>query len=305
MKTCSKCKIEKELSEFTKNKQQKNGLNPSCKCCLKHYREENKEKIKEYIKIYQQNNKEKLKNKYKEYYKENKEKIINQSKDYYQQNKVKVEEYKKQWLKENKNKVQVYRKIYRETNKEKIKQYYKIYQETNKEEIKEKRNKHYLNNKDVYNERMKKWRKDNVKYQKEYFLKYCEENKEKIKEKRKEYVKQRMKNDSLFKFKYSIRSLIRSSFKRVNNKFKKNSQTEIILGCKIEEFISYIQKQFTEGMTLENHGEWHLDHIIPLATAKTEEDVIRLCHYTNYQPLWAEDNLFKSDKIIEKQLVLL
>jgi len=58
-------------------------------------------------------------------------------------------------------------------------------------------------------------------------------------------------------------------------------------------------------MTLDNQGKWHLDHIIPLATTKTEKDVIRLNHYTNFQPLWAKDNLSKGYKIIEKQLVLL
>jgi hypothetical protein len=52
-------------------------------------------------------------------------------------------------------------------------------------------------------------------------------------------------------------------------------------------------------MTLENYGEWHLDHIIPLATATTREDVVRLNHYTNFQPLWAKDNLSKGAKIIK------
>ena len=51
-------------------------------------------------------------------------------------------------------------------------------------------------------------------------------------------------------------------------------------------------------MTLENHGEWHLDHIIPLAIAKTEEEIIKLNHYTNFQPLWAIDNLKKGAKIL-------
>ena len=63
-------------------------------------------------------------------------------------------------------------------------------------------------------------------------------------------------------------------------------------------FAEYIKSKFTEGMTLENYGEWHIDHIIPLATAQSIEDVKRLCHYTNLQPLWAQDNLRKGAKII-------
>ena len=61
--------------------------------------------------------------------------------------------------------------------------------------------------------------------------------------------------------------------------------------------MSYISEQFEEGMTLDNHGEWHLDHKVPVATAETEEDIIRLNHYTNFQPLWAEDNQSKGAKL--------
>jgi hypothetical protein len=49
-------------------------------------------------------------------------------------------------------------------------------------------------------------------------------------------------------------------------------------------------------MTWSNMGEWHIDHIKPLATAKTEKDVYELNHYTNLQPLWAKDNLSKGAK---------
>ena len=57
-------------------------------------------------------------------------------------------------------------------------------------------------------------------------------------------------------------------------------------------------------MTWENQGEWHFDHIIPISSAQTEEEVIKLNHYTNFQPLWAEDNLRKSNKIEPTQIKL-
>jgi hypothetical protein len=59
------------------------------------------------------------------------------------------------------------------------------------------------------------------------------------------------------------------------------------------------EEKFTEGMSWDNKNEWHIDHIIPLSSAQTEEELYKLCHYTNLQPLWAEDNLRKSNKIVE------
>lgn len=74
-----------------------------------------------------------------------------------------------------------------------------------------------------------------------------------------------------------------------------------IIGCEWNELKSYIEAKFSKDMTWENYGQfgWHLDHIIPLASAKTEDDLYKLNHYTNLQPLWWRDNLLKSDKILE------
>jgi hypothetical protein len=63
--------------------------------------------------------------------------------------------------------------------------------------------------------------------------------------------------------------------------------------------MEYLGDLFTEKMNWDNYGEWHIDHIIPLSSANTEEEIYKLCHYTNLQPLWAEDNIKKSNKIIK------
>lgn len=115
-----------------------------------------------------------------------------------------------------------------------------------------------------------------------------------LKQQRAFYQKQRKRNDNLFKFKSSIRSLISNSFNRKkNNLWTKKSKSEKILGCTLEEFRCFIENKFSENMSFDNYGEWHLDHIKPLALAKSEEDVVSLNHYTNFQPLWAIDNLKK------------
>ena len=59
----------------------------------------------------------------------------------------------------------------------------------------------------------------------------------------------------------------------------------------------HLEGLFMEGMSWENQGEWHLDHIIPVSIATSEEEIIKLNHYTNFQPLWAEDNIIKSNKL--------
>ena len=77
-----------------------------------------------------------------------------------------------------------------------------------------------------------------------------------------------------------------------------------MLGVEWEVAKQHIGRQFTKGMNWDNHGDWHIDHIIPLASAKTPERLKQLCHYTNLQPLWAKENISKSDKIIGQQTLL-
>ena len=73
-----------------------------------------------------------------------------------------------------------------------------------------------------------------------------------------------------------------------------------MVGCDFETFLAHIQSQFTDGMTMENYGngdgKWSIDHIIPFGTAKNDEDVERLNHYTNLRPMWSIENSRKSRK---------
>ena len=107
-----------------------------------------------------------------------------------------------------------------------------------------------------------------------------------------EYTRNRMATNPLFKLRYNIASLIRSSMK--GKGFTKSSKTAQLLGCSYQEFKAHLESQFTEGMTWENAGEWHLDHILPVSCASNEEELIALQHYSNFQPMWGADNLSKS-----------
>jgi hypothetical protein len=86
---------------------------------------------------------------------------------------------------------------------------------------------------------------------------------------------------------------------QINNITKKNKTFDIV-GCTPEFLKEHIEKQFKEGMSWDNYGfyGWHIDHIIPLSSAKTDEELYKLCHYSNLQPLWANENLSKGSKIL-------
>lgn len=103
------------------------------------------------------------------------------------------------------------------------------------------------------------------------------------------------KKDAISVLKSGIKTRIRNVFKR--SPYTKKSRTHEILGCSYEEFLQHIERQFLPGMSWERRSEIHIDHIVPLASAKNEQDLIALNHFTNLRPMWAKDNLAKGDAI--------
>jgi hypothetical protein len=126
---------------------------------------------------------------------------------------------------------------------------------------------------------------------KPYILQWREENRDRLRERARERRK-----DPKRKLAHSISNLIRLSLS--NNGYSKRTKTYQILGCTFDEFKRHIERQFLKGMTWENRGDWHLDHITPIASANSEEEILALNHYTNLRPFWAKDNIAKSDKIL-------
>ena len=159
---------------------------------------------------------------------------------------------------------------YYQANKEAKAEYNKQYRQANKEKIAE-RNKLYQKN-----------------------------NKEKIQDYAKQWARKRRKKDPLFKLTHNIGVLIRKSL--INGGYSKKSRTHEILGCSFEEYQQHIEAQFTDGMSWERMSEIHIDHRLPVSAATTEEELLALNHYRNLQPMWASDNLAKSDSYCPKEL---
>ena len=125
-------------------------------------------------------------------------------------------------------------------------------------------------------------------------------NKERINE----LARKRRENPSV-KIKCNLSK--RLSFLLRKNIVSKTEQTFDLLGISLPEFMKYLEEKFTDGMTFENYGKWHLDHKKPCYyfDLTKEEDRKKCFHYTNIQPMWAIDNLKKNRHYVshESQVV--
>ena len=182
-------------------------------------------------------------------------------------------EYQRAWRKSNKERLAEWYREYRKQHPEKNKANTKAYRERHPERAKESSKKYKCNNRE-------KIKQNALDYQ----------------PRKAELHKLKKETDPVYKLKCLIRSNILKSFTRIN--MKKTNKTLEILGCTYEEFRNYIESKFESWMTWDNYGKyngdfsygWDLDHIIPIASAITGEDVIGLNHYTNFQPLCSHIN---------------
>jgi hypothetical protein len=136
---------------------------------------------------------------------------------------------------------------------------------------------YYSANKPKERARNKKYKVDNKEYNQKY------EN---------EYQKNRRAADPTYRLKHNIRTRFTKLFKGKTKSF----HSVDAIGCSIEELKSKLEALFQPGMTMENYGEWEVDHVIPLSSAKTEQEILQLWHYSNLQPLWSLDNQKKGSK---------
>ena len=276
VKKCSKCGEVKSVSDFNKRKSTKDGLAYQCRTCTNVYNQKhsiiNRNKTEE--------EKEIDKIKYKEYCLKNKNRIAENNRIYREKNKLILSEKSKIYCNNNREKINNRSKIDYLKNKAERLQYAKEYAKLNKE---------------MLNEKSRKYNKINSDRIKEY----KSENSEMIRVQRRKYFRTRRKLDPLFKLSVNLRIRTIDAFK--HSKWNKNNKTKEMLGCDYETALNHIGSLFTDGMNWENHGKWHIDHIIPLSSANSEEELMKLCHYTNLQPLWAIDNFKKGCKMLYNQ----
>jgi hypothetical protein len=195
--------------------------------------------------------------------------------------------------------------------KEKHRERSKIYYHNNKERDKEKRKKYENDHKKEHKERGRVWALNNPNKVKEKRKKYYEKHREEINERKRkfrkenyeeyrshtnEYIKNKRRIDTLFRLKGNLHASITGLLKIRGH--RKKSKTLEVLGCNYETVKQYLESQFEPWMNWENYGKyngefnygWDIDHIIPQSSGNTEEELIKLNHYTNLQPLCSKVN---------------
>jgi hypothetical protein len=164
-------------------------------------------------------------------------------------------------------------------NQERYLQQKKDYSSKNKEAIKERNQNQYLKNKEK-----------RLEYQKNYARK----NKEILRPKIAARAIKKYHSDIFYKIKSNLSIRMRKFFK------KNGSRTVDFIGCSIDELKCHLESKFQDGMNWDNYGlhGWHVDHIRPCTSfdLSKKEEQEKCFHYTNLQPLWAIDNIKKSNK---------
>ena len=146
----------------------------------------------------------------------------------------------------------------------------------------------------------KEWRKGKEKQLKEYSQKWNKENREHVNEYKRNYERKRRAEDPKYRLAARTRTAVWTCLKERD--VAKYRSTFQLLGYTIEELMAHLEKQFTEGMTWENYGEWHVDHIRPMSSFKfesPEDSEFKECwKLENLQPLWWPDNLSKGSRYL-------
>lgn len=189
--------------------------------------------------------------------------------------KIKAKKYKEK----HKKQIKIHQSDYYLKNKSKIAIQVKNYQEDHKEQLIIRRKNYYLKNKDKILLQRKR---------------YCEKHKAEIAVRNNKYRFKRRKTDIRYKIACNLRTRIKHAIKGNT----KSLSTMFLIGCEVDYLMYHLQSRFQPGMSWDNHREWHIDHRKPCNAFDLykQSEQQKCFHYSNLQPLWAKDNLNKSDK---------
>ncbi len=198
----------------------------------------------------------------------------------------------------NAEKLAVRRKAYVKAHPAEIAKYQQEYRKIHAKETSVKMKKFYADNRESILATRKKYYAANSEAVRTRVSEYVRKNRKKINV----YLATRRKTDPVFKLCTTLRARIYKAIQFQG--VLKPSKTIAELGCTPMQLRDYLEMKFVPGMTWSNHGEWHVDHVRPLASFDLADpkQFAEACHHTNLQPLWAEENMRKGCKMGKKLL---
>lgn len=202
------------------------------------------------------------------------------------------------------------------------------YRQLNKERIKEKNHRRYIANKEKWLANNRRWKTENKEKIKEDWKKYRSENAEQIKEKNFKYrianadkvkagilrwnsnnpekVKAKQRRAAMKRratLKGRLNNIMSSGICRSLDKGKAGRHWESLVDYTVDKLKRHLERQFLPGMSWDNYGQWHIDHIIPISVhnyiSPDDIDFKRCWSLHNLQPLWATENMIKKDRLIK------
>lgn len=226
---------------------------------------------------------------------ERKERRKATARKYYQANRGKRIESATKWRVANHEKSQETARKYYETTREKQIATTAKWKAANPEKVLEQKRKYQASNCKELAEQARKNYAANPERQAANNAKWKSANRELVRaQKRRRHANK--KSDPVYLMAGRVRARMRAALTQKG--FRKESTTAKMLGCSWKQFTKHIESQFVDGMGWDNCSAWHLDHILPLACATTIEGLEKLSRYTNIRPLWAAENLRKSDNLV-------
>lgn len=163
---------------------------------------------------------------------------------------------------------------------------------------KEYEKKYYILNKEKYLENKNRRRKENPGLNALEQRQWRQKNLEKARKIDREWAKKRAEIDPNFKLRTRVRNRVRTALLRKNISTSTAKGFKELIGCDVQELKIHLEKLFKLGMSWDNYGKWHIDHIKPLSLfdLTKEEELKKACNFSNLQPLWAEENIKKGNK---------
>jgi hypothetical protein len=159
---------------------------------------------------------------------------------------------------------------------------------------------YYVKNREKRLKYFSEWQKENYEHRKKYMDEYREKNIDRIRIVKRTYEKTRKHTDPIYKLISNFRTAMYQVLKESN--VEKNGHYFEILGYTPEELINHLEKQFKDGMTWDNYGDFHIDHIIPISSFNIQEigdeEFMKCWSLSNLQPMGGEENIRKSNKVL-------